>query len=121
VVADPQRLTQAVMNLVENVARYAPATPTAGLGSAVENGAVRFWVRDEGPGIPADERKTIFERFQRGSDSGRSTEGRGLGLSIVRAVAEAHGGRVAVESAVGAGTTFTIVMPVDPPREARPR
>lgn len=121
VVADPQRLTQAVMNLVENVARYAPASPAAGLGSAVEAGTVRFWVRDQGPGIPHEERDAIFERFQRGFDPGRSTDGRGLGLSIVRAVAEAHGGRVVVDSEIGVGTTFTIVLPLDPPMEAYPR
>ncbi len=121
VIADPQRLTQAVMNLVENVARYAPTTPSAGIGSAVEDRTARFWVRDQGPGIPDGEREAIFERFGRGSHVGRSTDGRGLGLSIVRAVAEAHGGRVVVESEVGVGTTFTMALPVDPPGEAYPR
>ncbi len=67
-------------------------------------------MRDEGPGIPAEEQRLIFERFAR-SQSVRGTGGAGLGLAIVKAVAEAHGGHVELESSLGQGARFTIVIP----------
>ena len=70
-------------------------------------------VTDHGPGIPAAEREKIFERFYRlGSELRRETQGVGIGLSIVKHIAEAHGGRVTVESEVGKGSRFTIELPV---------
>ena len=82
--------------------------------------AVRFWVEDHGPGIaPADQRR-IFEPFYRcGSELRRESQGIGIGLSIVRHVAEAHGGRVSVESTVGKGSRFTIVLPAQRPALTR--
>jgi signal transduction histidine kinase len=119
IVADRQRLTQAVLQLAQNAARYSDGAESIGLGSAVADGEARFWIRDRGPGIPAEEQQKIFERFSRGSGERRS-EGAGLGLAIVRAIAEAHRGRVELESRPSAGSTFTIVIPVDQPisREA---
>jgi signal transduction histidine kinase len=74
---------------------------------------VQIRVRDRGIGIPAVERKKIFEKFYRvGSGLVHDVKGSGLGLSIVQHVAQAHGGRVEVESEVGAGSTFTIVLPI---------
>jgi len=73
---------------------------------------VRLWVIDQGPGIPADEHGKIFDLFYRyGSELRRETEGTGIGLSIVKHVAEAHGGRVIVESAVGQGSRFGLELP----------
>jgi signal transduction histidine kinase len=114
IVGDRQRLTQAVAQLAENAVRYGtPGAPVA-LGSSLRGGEARIWVRDSGPGIPAAEREAVFERFQRGAGRTRS-EGSGLGLAIVRTIAEAHHGRVELESEVGVGSVFTIVVPVDQP------
>jgi signal transduction histidine kinase len=109
--ADRQRLTQAVMNLARNAAEHTPAGTPVHLGSRADPGEVRLWVRDEGPGIAEADQAWIFERFARGGAGRRRTEGAGLGLAIVRAIAEAHGGRVELESAPGNGSTFAIVLP----------
>jgi two-component system, OmpR family, sensor kinase len=112
IVADRQRLVQAVVQLAENAARYAPEGPIA-IGSIVSGGEARFWIRDHGPGVPEGERAAIFERFRRGAGTGR-TDGAGLGLAIVKAIAEAHKGRVELETGP-AGSVFSIVVPVDQP------
>jgi signal transduction histidine kinase len=116
VVADRQRLTEAMLALAENAATHS-GDGRVWLGSNVENGTVRLWVRDAGIGIPVDEQAAIFERFRRGGNASRG-RGSGLGLAIVKAIAEAHGGQVEVESALGLGATFTIVIPVDQPKKA---
>jgi signal transduction histidine kinase len=114
IVADRQRLTQALVQLAENAARYSdPHLPIA-IGSIVSGGEARFWVRDNGPGVPEHEHEAIFQRFRRGVGPSRS-EGAGLGLAIVKAIAEAHHGRVELESSPGHGAVFSIVVPVDQP------
>jgi two-component system, OmpR family, sensor kinase len=117
VVADRQRITQAVMQLAENAARQTGEGELIAIGSAVDGVDVRLWVRDEGPGIPLEDQPRIFERFRRGTPTGATgaSEGSGLGLSIVRAIAEAHGGTVELRSSPGAGATFVLVLPVDGP------
>ena len=117
VVMDRQRLTQAVMQLAQNATRHTKEGQRIALGTSIDDGQARFWVTDEGPGIPPSEREHIFERFRRGTGSGRS-EGAGLGLSIVKAIAEAHHGHVEVDGRVGQGSRFTIVLPVDQPEES---
>jgi signal transduction histidine kinase len=114
VVADRQRLTQAMLQLADNTTRHSDPGSAILIGSSVANGEARFWVRDEGPGIPLGEQATIFERFARGSRSRRG-DGSGLGLAIVKAIAEAHHGRVELESTPAVGSRFTIVVPVDQP------
>jgi len=116
VVADRQRLTQAVMQLAQNAAQHTQDGTRIELGSVVSDGEARVWVRDEGPGIPSDQRDRIFRRFSRAAGVRRS-EGAGIGLAIVKAIAEAHHGRVEVESRPGAGSTFTQVIPTDQPTE----
>jgi two-component system, OmpR family, sensor kinase len=113
IVADRQRLVQAVVQLAENAARYSDSGRPIAIGSIVSGGEARFWVRDRGPGIAEHEQAAIFERFRRGAGTGR-TDGAGLGLSIVKAIAEAHNGRVELETGPG-GSVFTIVVPVDQP------
>ena len=108
---DPQRLTQALLQLAENAAQHTPATATITLGAEHTAGTVRLWVRDEGEGIAEHEQARIFERFARASGTRRRSDGSGLGLSIVQAIAHAHEGRVEVLSGVGRGATFTIVLP----------
>ncbi|HVL97665.1 MAG TPA: HAMP domain-containing sensor histidine kinase [Egibacteraceae bacterium] len=114
IVADRQRVTQAVMQLAENAVRQTGPDDAIAIGSALAGDVARIWVRDTGPGIPPEEQPHLFERFRTG---GRSKGGSGLGLSIVRAIAEAHGGRVEVRSRVGAGATFTLALPTEGPTE----
>ena len=117
VVADRQRVTQALMQLAENAAKFTEPGDEIAVGSRVENGEARFWIRDEGEGIAADEQARVFQRFSRAAGSERS-DGSGLGLSIVQAIAQAHRGRIELASSKGAGSTFTLVLPVDQPQEA---
>jgi signal transduction histidine kinase len=113
--ADQHRLTQAVMNLADNAVRHTRDAETIWLGSSHVSDQVRLWVRDEGPGVDPADRERIFERHARGeSRRGPSPDGAGLGLAIVRAIAEAHGGHVELDSRSGVGSTFTIVIPANP-------
>jgi two-component system OmpR family sensor kinase len=109
---DRQRLTQALIQLSQNAVQHAGDAGPIALGAERRNGAVALWVRDQGPGIAREDQQRLFQRFARGS-GGRRSEGAGLGLSIVKAIAEAHGGRVEVYSQPGAGTTVTVVVPAD--------
>ena len=110
---DPQRITQAMVQLAANAVRYGPPGSTVRIGSALVGSDVRLWVSDQGPGIPAEDHGRVFERFSRGGRTARGGEGgAGLGLAIVRAIAEAHHGRVDLRSAPGHGSTFTLVVPV---------
>jgi signal transduction histidine kinase len=115
VIADRQRVTQAMMQLAQNAAQHTDEGDEITLGSVVEDGHVRLWVRDGGPGIPTDEQPHVFDRFRRGSRGRGPSEGAGLGLSIVKAIAQAHHGRVELDSRSGQGSTFTVVLPVDQP------
>ncbi|MBR8835145.1 MAG: HAMP domain-containing protein [Stigonema ocellatum SAG 48.90 = DSM 106950] len=119
IIADRHRLTQAMMNLAQNATQHTTDGSVIALGSARTNGHVRFWVRDTGVGIAVDDRERIFDRFARGSGSRRRSEGAGLGLSIVKAIAIAHGGWVDLKSKMGQGSTFTIVIRVNPQQEVR--
>jgi two-component system, OmpR family, sensor kinase len=120
IVADRQRVTQAVMNLSQNAVSHTRAGDGVELGSDLRNGHVRLWVQDTGPGVPEQEQARIFERFVR-LDRSPAGEGAGLGLAITRAVAEAHGGRVELDSRPGAGARFTVIIPTEPPQEVSPR
>lgn len=108
--ADRERLTQAWLQLAANAVKFSSEGSEIGLGSRVDGDELRLWVRDEGVGIHEDEQAQIFDRFARAGD--RNTEGSGLGLTIVRAIAEGHGGSVAVSSIEGEGSTFTISIPL---------
>ena len=110
IVADRQRLTQAIVQLAQNAVQYGGVDGPIALGSRITGDEARFWVRDHGPGIPVHEHDAIFERFRRGSSTRRM--GAGLGLAIVKAIAEAHHGRVELDSRPGGGAKFTVVLPV---------
>lgn len=118
-VGDPQRLTQAVMSLISNAVRQTGPGDGIVIGSVAEAGSARIWVADSGPGVPESERERIFERFARGAGGRQTYEGSGMGLAIVRAIAEAHGGRVAVDEAAEGGARFEIEVPLDPEDEIR--
>ncbi len=111
-VADRQRLTQAIMNLARNAVEHTAQGSPITFGSRLVNEEIHFWLKDEGEGIPPADLARIFERFARGKAGQRSTEGAGLGLAIVSVIAEAHGGKITLNSAPGQGSTFTIVLPL---------
>lgn len=111
IVADRSRLTQAVMNLVQNAVQNTDPGDVVALGTAIVDDEVRIWVRDSGPGIPPDDQQRILERFQRGRGARERYRGAGLGLSIVQAIAVAHHGQVEIDSRPGSGTRVTIVLP----------
>jgi two-component system OmpR family sensor kinase len=113
---DPQRITQALIQLVANALKFTGNGAVIALGGRIYGPEVRLWVRDEGTGIEAADQSRIFERFGRGSNgvgapSPGTDDGAGLGLAIVDAIAVAHHGRVALTSAVGEGSTFTLCLP----------
>ncbi|MQA73536.1 MAG: HAMP domain-containing protein [Solirubrobacterales bacterium] len=116
VVADADRVTQAMMNLAENAVRHTHEGDPIWLGSSLVGDQARLWVRDDGPGVAPEDRERIFERFGRGEARGthRAPEGTGLGLSIVRAIAEAHDGAVELDSGATTGSTFSILLPAAP-------
>lgn len=106
---DPQRLTQALLQLCVNAVRFSEPGSRVAIGSRVEGSALHLWVRDEGRGIAAEDLDRVFERFERVNPE---EEGSGLGLPIVRSIARAHGGTVRIVSAPGQGTTVTILVPL---------
>jgi signal transduction histidine kinase len=137
--ADGRAIQQALVNLIDNATKHSRSGQTVTVGmevtpsiqhpvSSIENPrstnppihqstnpSVRLFVEDEGEGIPAAEHEKIFERFYRlGSELRRETQGVGIGLSIVKHIVEAHGGRIIVRSAPGKGSRFTIELPVNP-------
>jgi signal transduction histidine kinase len=112
---DEQRLTQAVMNLARNAIEHTPESAAVSLGASINGSSARIWVADAGPGIPDANVDRLFGRFARGRGS-RRTAGAGLGLSIVKAIAEGHGGRVEVVTG-SEGTTFSMVIPIAGPEE----
>ncbi len=118
VYGDRRRLEQALVNLLSNAVRFSTEGDRVQVIVDVEDGFVRWSVRDDGPGIADADQKLLFERFFVGrSDRGGPRDGVGLGLPTALAIAGAHGGRIDVDSRPGAGSTFTLVVPVDGPPE----
>jgi signal transduction histidine kinase len=112
-VVDGRALQQALVNLLDNAMKHSPKKATVTVGLELTDNRLFLWVQDSGPGIPPSEHERIFERFHRlGSELRRETQGVGIGLSIVKHIVEAHGGRIRVESEVGEGSRFTIELPL---------
>ncbi len=111
VLADRQRLTQAWMQLAQNATQHTEPGDRIELGSRVDAGWVELWVGDAGPGVPEDLRATVFEGFSRAGADRRTGEHFGLGLPIVRAIAEAHHGQVSVGRSELGGALFTMRLP----------
>lgn len=107
---DPQRITQAVMQLAANAVAHTPAGTPVEISSASDGATVELVVADHGPGIRAADRERVFRRFARLDP--RRTSGTGLGLSIVAAISAAHGGRVSVTQSAGGGATFRMLIPL---------
>jgi signal transduction histidine kinase len=108
---DRTRLEQVAANLIDNAVKYTPPGGRVDVDVARHGDRALVRVRDTGPGIPADELPHIWDRLFRG-DTSRTERGLGLGLSLVKAIVEAHGGSVTVESEPGRGSTFTVALPV---------
>ncbi|RRJ87074.1 HAMP domain-containing protein [Gulosibacter macacae] len=119
---DQQRLTQALIQFVGNSVKHTEVGDTIALGAELDPSAkhVHLWVRDSGAGIPPEQQERIFGRFEQADGSQSNTDavsgpligmGLGLGLSIVASIARAHGGHVTVDSTLGEGSTFTLVLP----------
>ena len=108
--ADKERLLQMIDNLVGNALKFTPRGGCVSVGGYVEPDEVRVTVADTGPGIPEEQRERLFDRFWQARGSDR--RGLGLGLHIAKSIAEAHGGRLWVESTIGSGSTFHFAMPV---------
>ena len=111
--ADPERLAQALGNLLNNAIKYTPYGGTVSVSAGVEGGDVWFRVSDTGPGIAPQDRARIFEPFYRGKTLRRFPQGLGLGLTIAHDLVSAHGGRIDLDSTPGLGSHFSIYLPRD--------
>lgn len=110
---DAGAIQQALVNLLDNAIKFSPPGSTVETSLSREDGRWSLAVRDEGPGIPKHEQGRIFERFYRpGDELRRETQGTGIGLSLVKSIAEAHGGVVEVRSEPGKGSVFILKIPV---------
>jgi signal transduction histidine kinase len=111
--ADPDAIQQAILNLLTNAMKYSGEAREIDLRLCARNGDALIQVTDRGLGIPPDEQKRVFEKFYRApSHESRLIAGTGLGLTLVAHIAEAHGGRVELQSSPGAGSTFSILIPI---------
>ena len=111
--ADPERIQQAVLILVDNAARHSPPDECVKMATRIESDFYAVTVHDAGPGISASELPHIFERFyQVRTGRTRSQAGSGLGLSIAQSIAQAHGGTLAAQSTPGTGTVMTLTLPL---------
>jgi signal transduction histidine kinase len=109
---DRERLRQLLMNLLTNAVKYTVTGDEVEVRAAATDSVVTVSVEDHGPGIPPEEQRLIFEKFGRATTPGGPVPGAGLGLFIARSIAEAHGGSIEVDSDKGAGSTFTLRLPV---------
>jgi signal transduction histidine kinase len=116
VCADRERVLQVLSNILGNAIKFTPRPGIVTIATAVDGSDVRFTVADTGPGIPAADLPKVFNRFWQG---GRDTrQGAGLGLAIAKRIVQAHGGRIGVESVLGAGSTFYFTLPLGRPMSA---
>jgi signal transduction histidine kinase len=112
---DPQRIGQVAANLLGNAIKFTPPGGSVTLTLEPHRDGARLEVRDTGVGIDASEIPHVFERFYRGSRANEARgSGSGLGLAIVKSIVDMHGGRITVESRLGGGSSFTVILPRDP-------
>ena len=118
VMMDPQRITQAWLQLAANAVKYSPDGTDIGIGSKLEGDNVRLWIRAHGMGFTEDEKELVLQRFGRSRRAGaKRTDSAGLGLAIVNSIALAHGGRVDIDSVPDLGSTVSLVIPRQPATE----
>jgi CheY-like chemotaxis protein len=119
--ADSSKLQQILLNLLSNAIKFSEEGKRIEIGVEDQGEFLRFWVRDEGPGIPESVRKDLFKPFMQGeSPLQKHHEGTGLGLAITRRLVEHHGGEVGAESEIGRGSTFWALLPADERLAAAP-
>lgn len=118
--ADPKKLSRVFENLISNAINYTFEEAKIeikawreGTDKSIENQNICIDIKDNGIGIPANEVPMIFDRFYRAKNSGQNIKGTGIGLSIVKTIIDRHDAKISVESAIGTGTTFHIVMRAD--------
>jgi signal transduction histidine kinase len=111
VFADPRRTAQVLSNLIGNASKYAPESTRITLSSRIADGFVEVVVSDEGPGIPVDEQPRLFQPFYRSREVREAAGGVGLGLTICRAIVQAQGGDIRIESEPGHGTSVHFTIP----------
>ena len=109
--ADQSLLTRALFNVLENAIKYSPSGTTVRLRHSSTQGWLECRISDQGPGIAAEDLPELFSQYKR-FDSAQGSDGLGLGLTMVKAVVERHGGRIECESSVGKGTTFSLQLPL---------
>jgi signal transduction histidine kinase len=110
---DETRLRQVLDNLVSNAIKYSPDGGTVEIGGSSDDTSATVYVRDEGVGLGAADQERVFERFFRVDGAlSRRTQGTGLGLYLARAIVEAHGGHMDVQSEIGKGATFSFTIPL---------
>jgi len=110
--ADEVHLAGAVGNLIDNAVKHAAGAPDIDVGVRITDGRLEISVADRGPGVPEAERERVFEKYYRGHTGNRhDVKGFGLGLSYVKLVAEAHGGRASLAARRGGGTLATLRLP----------
>ncbi|HLC34953.1 MAG TPA: ATP-binding protein [Anaerolineales bacterium] len=119
VAGNPVRLRQMINNLIDNAIKFTPENGRVTVSTHLEENQVLLLVSDTGVGIPTPEQPYIFNKFYRASNVEDGT-GSGLGLSIVKSIVEVHGGRIWVESTVGEGSTFTVVLPTAQAKQDEP-
>ena len=113
--SDPRRLTDILLNLLDNAIKFTAPDSQVELGAVDNRGEVTIIVRDHGPGVPEDLRAAVFERFVRSPEADRSpVPGAGLGLAIVQGLVDLHGGSVAIEDAEGGGAEVRVTLPAGP-------
>lgn len=115
VLGAPIRLRQMIGNLLDNAIKYTPAGGFVQIEGEGESDQVILRVSDSGPGIPTADQPYLFDKFFRASNAPEDLPGTGLGLSIVKSIVDNHNGRIWVESTLGEGTTFTVVLPTADP------
>jgi two-component system sensor histidine kinase KdpD len=111
---DADRMKEVLVQLLENASKYSPPESPIRITAELENGGVEISVADQGAGIDDMEQALIFDKFYRGKDQRYRVQGTGMGLAIVKAIVEAHGGKIGVTSQLGCGSVFHIQVPVKP-------
>jgi signal transduction histidine kinase len=114
--ADRTRMRQVVANLIENAVKYTEPGGTVAIDAIEGGGEIALTVRDTGIGIAPEHLPLVWDRLYR-ADPARSPRGLGLGLSLVKAIVQAHGGHVSASSAIGGGSVFTVTLPTAPPQD----
>ncbi len=111
VFVDRELFVQALKQLLDNALKYSPSRTDIWISAAIADELVSISVQDEGAGLTEIEQGRVFDKFYRGRYGGSGVQGTGMGLAIAKEITEAHGGAIAVESHIGKGSRFTIILP----------